>query len=254
MYMYLSRILHDRRKAFLIIIVILIPVLEVIQIIYQLKQGNSMPNPHFATFLALYTIRHYLHKILFWFLPLFTLFIANEDSLEDHDLQYRNILIIRSGEIGYIKTKILGSFFISFGIICLGLILNMLLVYVLFKNGTYQKDDFSDCAYYDISRITVPHPVMSNIVYIGLTSILAGLLGSVGAALAMVLKERRLVYGLTFLLWFIPVMSKQSLMYVIQPFISVDFMTVLPTLIGLVLCYCVIIIASVYAEVIEDDL
>lgn len=254
MKMYLSRILHDQRKAFLIMVVILIPALEVVQIIYQLKQGNSMPNPHYATFLALYTIRHYLHKILFWFLPLFILFIANEDSLEDQDLQYRNILVVRSGKIGYIKTKLLGSFCISFGIICLGLILNMLLVYILFKDGTYQKDDFSDCAYYDVSRITVPHPVMSNIVYIGLTSILAGLLGSVGTALAMVLKDRKIVYGLTFLLWFIPVMSKQSLMYVIQPFISVDFVTILPTLTGLVLCYCVIVTASVYAEVTEDDL
>lgn len=254
MSMYIARILHDRRKAFLIIIVILIPVLEVVQILYQMKMGDDVPNPHYATFLALYTLRHYLHKILFWFLPLFLLFIANEDSLEDYDLRYRNILVVRSGKSSYIKTKLTGSFLISAGIICLGLLFNMLLIYILFREGTYQKDDYSDYLYYDISKMTVPNPVISNLVYIVLTSFLAGLLGTVGAALSIVLKDRRIVYGLTFLLWFIPVMSKQSLMYVIQPFISVNYAAVMPTLTGLILCYCVIIASSVYAEVTEDDL
>lgn len=254
MKMYLSRILNDRIKLAITILVVLIPAMEIIQIAWQFRNGNSMPNPHYATFLSLYTIRHYLHKILFWFLPVFLLLIANEDCLEDNDIKYRNILLIREGKKKYIKDKVMGSFLISFIVVGLGLLINMVLVYICFSDGTYLKDEFLDYKEYDISRITVPYPIAANLAYIALTAFLAGLLGVAGTSLAMTLGNRKVVYGLTFLLWFIPVMSKKSLMYVIQPFIRVNYQDILPTLIGLILCYMIIIVASVLVEVKEDDL
>ena len=51
MKMYLSRILNDRIKLAITILVVLIPAMEIIQIAWQIRNGNSMPNPHYATFL-----------------------------------------------------------------------------------------------------------------------------------------------------------------------------------------------------------
>lgn len=252
--MYFSRILNDRKKLAIIIFVVLIPVMEIIQIAYQTWNGNSMPNPHYATFLSLFTIRHYLHKILLWFLPIFLLLIANEDCLEDNEIKFKNTLLIRMGKKEYIRDKMIGSFVLSFIVIGLGLLINMVLVYICFRDGIFLKDEFLDYKEYDISRITVPNPIIANLAYIVLTAFLAGLLGAAGTSLAMTLRERKIVYGLTFLLWFIPVMSKESLMYVIQPFIRVNYRDVLPTLVGLILCYIIIIAASILVEVKDDDL
>lgn len=254
---YTLRIMKDKIKLTIAIILFLIPAVEVIQIAWQVHQGFSMPEPHYATFLSLYTIRHYLHKIMFWFLPVFLLLIFNEDSIEDQERGYKNLMVMRMGTKKYLRVKLMGSFFGSFLIICLGLILNMALVYLCFKNGTFSRDDFSnDLTYmkYDISRITVEHPVLANLIYILMTSFLAGLLSAVGTAIAITVHERKLVYGITFLLWFVPVMSRYSLMYVIQPFISVDYEDVIPALFGLIICYIVILAAAVAVEVKEDDL
>lgn len=244
------RILYDKTKLFVTLILLFIPTAEVIQIAWGVHQGFSMPIPHYATFLALYTLRHILHKIMFWFLPLFLLIIVNEVSLEDAESGCSQALVVRMGKKAYTRRRLRESFCLSFIIIAAGLILNMILVYFLFQNGDFAKDDWQgvDPMSRDLTRITLPHPVLANLAYILLTAFLSGLIGAVGTALALTIQNRKIVYGLTFLLWFIPVNAKQSLMYVIQPFLFADYEVVVPTLCAVVALYTAVIAAVLILE------
>ena len=126
----------------------------------------------------------------------------------------------------------------------------MILVYFLFRNGDFAKDDWQgvDPMSRDLTRITLPHPVLANLAYILLTAFLSGLIGGVGTALAITIQNRKIVYGLTFLLWFIPVNAKQSLMYVIQPFLFADYEVVVPTLCTVAAMYAAVIAAALILE------
>lgn len=244
------RILYDRTKLLVMMFLLFIPTAEVIQIAWSVHEGYSMPIPHFATFLSLYTLRHILHKIMFWFLPLFLLIIVNEVSLEDAESGCRHALAVRMGTKAYTRRRIGESFCISFLLIAAGLILNMILVYFLFRNGDFTRNDWQgiDPMSRDLTRITLPHPVLSNLAYILLTAFLSGLIGAVGTALALTIQNRKIVYGLTFLLWFIPVNLKDSLMYVIQPFLFVDYEVVVPTLCMVIALYVAVIAAALIME------
>ncbi len=252
---YFKRILRDPLKLTVTIILFSLPILEVGQIAWNIYQGYEHPVPHYATFLALFTLRHHLHRIMFWFLPLFLLVIANEDSIEDFDRGYHNALVARVGKKNYVMTKLKGSFVLCFGIVFLGLVVNMILVYICFRNGDFVRDDWQGVSYTDrdLTRITMPHPVLTNMAYILLTSVLSGLIGTVGTALALTVKNRKLVYGLTFLLWFVPVNMESSLMYVIQPFLFVDYEVVVPTLLMLLFGYTAVIAAAAVLEVRSDQ-
>lgn len=252
--LYFSRILHDRVKLAIAIILFSIPILEVGQIVWSAYQGHGIPRPHYATFLCLYTLRHYLQKIMFWFLPLFLLVIVNEDTIEDYETGYRNALISRAGRKNYARTKLVGSFSFSFLIVFLSLIINMILIYACFQNGTYEMYDWQGIDYRDrdISRITMPHPVLANIAYIILTSFLAGLVGMMGTAVALTMQNRKIVYALTFFLWFVPVNLRYSILFAIKPFSYGDFEIVVPTLITVIIGYLLIAMVSYWLEVHDD--
>lgn len=254
MRMYLHRILNDKMKLAVVILLFLIPAMEIVQMEWHFHQGFSMLLPHYATFLSCNTIRHFLHKIMFWYLPIFVLVIANEDSIEDAGIGYRNVIQVRTGKSRYLRTKLIGSFTIIFLIVCLGLLLNMALAYICFRDGTYTKEEPNEVLIRDIEIITKAHPVAANLVYICIASFLAGLLAAAGTALAITVKDRKLVYGFTFILWFVPVIVDDSSMYVIQPFIGVNYEHVVPTFLGMVISYLLIIGTAVFLEVRDDEL
>ena len=243
-------------KLTVAIILFFIPILEVGQIAWSAYQGFGIPKPHYATFLCLYTLRHYLQKIMFWFLPLFLLIIANEDTIEDYDTGYRGVLIGRMGKKNYALTKLIGSFLLSFCIVFVSLMINMALVYICFRNGTFEMDEWAGINYMDksISRLTMPHPVIANIVYIVGTSILVGLVGMMGTAVALTMQNRKIVYGITFLLWFIPVNLRNSILFAIKPFSYGNFGAVIPTLAAVAVGYLLIVVIAYWLEVHDDKI
>lgn len=247
---YMSRILHDKRKLFFAMVLIALPILDVVQIVSETNRGFEMPKPEFATFLSLYTsgTNHLLHKLMFWFLPLYLLMICVEDSIEDTDIHYKAMLICRMGRKKYYCSKMRNTFFCAAGIVFVSLLLNYILVKLLFSQGTFIK--FVTPSAYDAALyiLNYGHPVAANIVYIFLTGFLAGLIACVGTALALSVHNRKAVYGITFFLWFVPVMMKNSLMLVIQPFMEYDFHVVIPTLLLVVIGYVMIIVVAYVVE------
>ena len=49
-----------------------------------------------------------------------------------------------------------------------------------------------------------------------------------GTVLSIVLHDRRLVYAITFAVWFIPILFKDSFMLVFQPFSEYGLRTIVP--------------------------
>ena len=88
----------------------------------------------------------------------------------------------------------------------------------------------------------------ANIVYILITAIFAGVLGMMGAALAISIHERKMVYALTFAIWFIPILFKNSSMHIFQPFMEYDFNVVVPMAIWCIVLYILVIITAIIWE------
>lgn len=232
----IRRILHDRIKMTLVVILLLLPSLEVAQILYEhFKYGFELPYPLYATFLSLYSRGHVLQSLYLWFLPLYYLIIVGDDCIEDYDTGYKNLLTCRMGKKKYIKTKLSSAFLIPFFIMLSGLLINFIIVKVVCANGTYLQFG-GDYMVYDsknmpetlLFELSYTHPLITNFVYMLVTSFFSGLICIVGTLLSIVLHNRKLVYALTFALWFGPVLPQNSFMFVLQPFMEYGFNVVVP--------------------------
>ena len=147
------------------------------------------------------------------------------------------------------------AFIVSFAIVFVGLGLNLILSQIVFNGGTKTRFD-SEPLKYDsfvmaetfLFEISYTHPLTTNIVYILITAIFAGVLGMMGAALAISIHERKMVYALTFAIWFIPILFKNSSMHIFQPFMEYGFNVVVPMAIWCIVLYILVIITAVYRE------
>lgn len=251
----IQRILHDRVKFFFIILLLLLPSMEILQYLWDVfKSGTEvLPMPMYATFLAAQTRGHVLQSLLLWFLPLYLLIISGEDSLEDYRLGYKNILLGKMGKAKYIFTRFRFSFICGSFIIFFGLLLNFMLVQIIFHHGTgtppYELYDVNNMPDSNLYLQSIQHPLVANISFILTTSLLAGLINVVGTSLAIVLHDKKIVYALTFTVWFGLILPKNSLMYVTQPFAEYDYSVLAPVFLWTTCFYLMIIVASYFWEV-----
>ena len=147
------------------------------------------------------------------------------------------------------------AFIVSFTIVFVGLGLNLILSQIVFNGGTNTPFDAEPLKYNIfvmvktfLFEISYTHPLTTNIVYILITAIFAGVLGMMGAALAISIHERKMVYALTFAIWFIPILFKNSSMLIFQPFMEYDFNVVVPVAIWCIVLYILVIITAIIWE------
>ena len=160
------------------------------------------PYPLYVTFLSCYSQGHIFQMIYLWFLPLYLLVIVGEESIVDYITGYKNILICKMGKNKYILQKMKSAFIVSFTIVFVGLGLNLILSQVVFNGGTNTPFDAEPLKYDSfvmvetfLFEISYTHPLTTNIVYILITAIFAGVLGMMGAALAISIHERKMQFG-----------------------------------------------------------
>lgn len=205
---YFKRIINDKVKLFFIILLFIMPMLDLILTIIQVPITGAYPEKA-----DVYTFLHgsYLHNqisypLVLYFLPIYLLAIAGEGCFEDVTTGYRNVLISKWGKKNYVKTNIIKAFCISFSVIFISLLLNLLMAHILYSGSEYSEIE-EVLIYFkpeDLYYIEAKNPLLTNFIYIFPVSFLSGLLGSSGAALAMAIKNRKIVYPILFLLWFLP--------------------------------------------------
>lgn len=199
--------------------------------------------------------RAHISNDLSVFLPLYLLVIVGEECIVDYITGYKNILICKMGKNKYILQKMKSAFIVSFTIVFVGLGLNLILSQIVFNGGTNTPFDAEPLKYNSfvmvktfLFEISYTHPLTTNIVYILITAIFAGVLGMMGAALAISIHERKMVYALTFAIWFIPILFKNSSMLIFQPFMEYDFNVVVPVAIWCIVLYILVIITAIIWE------
>lgn len=232
----LRRTLCEKKKLFMILLLIIAPSIEILQVLYEHWHYElELPYPMYAAFLSLYSRGHIVQSLYLWFLPMYLLIVVGEECIEDYKTGNKNILICRMGKRNYLKCKLESSFSTSASIVGIGLLLNFLLVQWIYSDGTYLRYDGEYMVYNPelmpetwLFEWSYTHPLLTNIIYIAVTMLFAGLIGMLGTVLSIVLHDRRLVYAITFAVWFIPILFKDSFMLVFQPFSEYGLRTIVP--------------------------
>ena len=257
---YAKRILRDRIKLFFVIILLLIPLLDIGQIFNDLSLApeTSTPDPRYVAFSALSTVgtNHMLHKIMFWFLPIYLLIITGEDSLEDYDIGYSNILQSRMSRKEYIWGKARNSFCFSFLVIFLSLMLNYGLLQLIFREGEHIwiEPNLYPAEENRMYTIGYDHPVVVNLANIMLTAIFSGLISLIGTGLALNFHDRKVVYGMTFILWFIFVLVENGLMSILHPFTNMSLDRFIIGFLLIAAGYLIIAMTALIVEVRSDEI
>lgn len=259
-FVYAKRILRDRIKLVFIFILLLIPLLNIVEIFHDLTLApeSSMPDPRYIAFSALYTggNNHMLYRIMFWFLPIYLLIITGEDSLEDYDTGYSNILQSRMSRKQYIWGKARNSFCFSFLVIFLSLMLNYCLLQLIFHGCEHNwiEPNLYPAEENRMYTIGYDHPVTVTLASIVMTAIFSGLISLIGTSLALCFHDRKVVYGLTFILWFIFVLNEDGFMSIFHPFTNMILERLIIAFFLIAVGYLIIAMTALIAEVRSDEI
>lgn len=248
---YFKRIINDKIKLVFIFLLILLPMADLLSMLIHIPGGATPMAPWSSTFLSITSGTFLFHSLYLNFLPLYLLIIACDDCFEDCTTKYRNVLISKWGKKNYVITNIAKSFCISFFLILFTLLLNMLMSGIIFNTATYSvfNENLIDEDTTSLFYIEVTHPIITNIIYIFAVSLLSGAIGAAGAALAMAIKNRKIVYPLLFLLWFLPEHTDKSINIAIQPFCEYGLDVKIPVYVITLLAFAVLTLAAAIKEV-----
>ncbi len=231
-----------------ILLIFIIPCIEILQLLFVQSQFGDKFHPAFAFFLAGSSRGHATQTILLWFLPIFFLIIHTEDSIEDYNSGYSHLLINKIGIKKYCLEKLGSSFIVAFTIMLSSLLLNFLLVCFIFANGDYDRG-LSEAGVTGNALFTfgINHPFLTDIFFMIICSILAGFSGVIGASVSLLFNDRKYAYTAAFVIWFMLVLKKESIMFLIQPFSEYGIDTLAPIfLFALAVFLIVSLIAYIY--------
>ncbi len=247
MKLQLERLIHDKTKVALIMCLLILPSIDVFIVILQSVEG--LPYPLYATFLSGYSRGHILQSLYLWFVPLYFLLIAGDSCIEDYQTGYVNVLTAKEGRMKYVKSQLLTGFCFPFVVMMSGLILNLLIVCIVCRNGTYLQYEGEYAVYNAVNmpetflfEISYMHPLLTNIIYMFVASFFGGLMGMVGTILAVVLHERKIAYSITFAFWLFPLMMRNSSMLLFQPFAEYGLDVLFPLFVWMTALYIVVVI------------
>lgn len=247
---YVKRILNDKLKLFFIALIFLIPVLDLIFQLRYIPVGAVPGRADFNTFLT-GSNSFIFQTLLLDFLPVFLLIVACDDCFEDYTTGHRNVLITKWGKKNYVLTNVGKGFIISFCLMLLTLLLNLLMAHLLYSGAVYSGFDdlILDFKPTDLFYISVQHSLITNLCFILTTSFLSGVVGAAGAALAVAVHNRKIVYPVLFLIWFALKSTDKSLSLAMQPFSEYGFDTIVPVYIAGVLLFSVVTVAAAVKEI-----
>ena len=123
------------------------------------------------------------------------------------------------------------------------------MVHIIFAGGNFSQ--FSDEGNYisEFYKWEVNNPLLTNILFSFVTATMCGLISMVGTISAIIIHNRKVVYGVTMVFWFIPFLQKNSLMYLFQPHSEYVLDTLIPIGISVSAVYIVYIIVGYAKEV-----
>ena len=240
---YITRIFNNKLKLGVILYIFIAPILDILLTLIDLSKGASVPAPYLATFLGGFSIGG-LRKLLKWYLPLLLAIVVADDCIEDYRIGYKNILITKRGKNKYFALNMLKSFTVSFLILVIPLLLNLLMVHIVFAGGTFLFIAQESIKVIPSMAEQFSHPMFYNLLCIFLFSFLGAFVGSGATALAMAFPNRFILYPLDFILWYIPCIMESSVRGAFQPFTEYPLSKYFP---GVILVLAINVIAVLFS-------
>ncbi len=253
---YIWRITHDKIKLFFVLFLIVVPAFQILQTWKACHDlGLGMYAPLYGTFQSLPGMAfHIIHRVYMFFMPLYMLIIFAELDIENDDKCLGNALVCRMGRKSYILGELGRSFISSFTLILSAMMINLLLALIVFRGGTHMDMEPGDSPENFLYNLSMQHPLMANLIFNLVTSFVCALICTVGVALSLALRNRKIVYSMSLLLWMLPVaLTKKSLLLSFQPFSEYDFGDLIPTLVVVVAIYLLVIFISMLWRIKNEE-
>lgn len=225
---YIRRTINDKLKLGIIIFLFLLPVYDIVMNLGEISRGGSVYEPNIMSFLAA-TVFNTAQTLMLWYLPIYLLILVGDDCIQDYKVGYKNILISKWGVKKYFRKNILRAFVISFSVILFTLALHLLMAQIVYHGATYLMWDEDMIKAIPSLKSALAHPFLTNLLYIGVASVISGVVGAGAAAVSILLHNRFLVYPVVFFMWYLPFALRNSIMYAFQPFTEYSMQSALPT-------------------------
>lgn len=201
---------------------------EILEIDSQLKEiceeeganftSNWIVHPAKASYLSGSSGGHLTQTLLIWLMPFFVLNLVSDRYILEYQKGYTNAILTRASKKRYIVNKLFSSFLIPFFVFSISLLLNFIIAQIIFADGY----NFNGMEVFAEEggwfQYMYKNPNIVYLLYVFITSIVAGTCGIISQCIALVSKKYTVTYLLAFFLWMGLIMIKYSIIYLIQPF------------------------------------
>ncbi|WP_042354101.1 hypothetical protein [Bacillus rubiinfantis] len=248
---YYYRLIHSKKAVFMTILLFLIPAVDLLLV----SRDYDSLVPFLSTFLSSSSLGHIPQILLKWFLPVYLLILCADNYIEDYHTGFRYIIGSKQGRFRYYRNTILGNMSFSFIVIVTSLFLNMLLAYILFRNGQNDMGHSLEIAAGNhLEVITLTYPVLTNIIYILIFGFLTSLAAGFSTVICWCFPSRKYAYPLSFIIWYSQILGgMSSLAMATQSFNELDFTGISMILTRASLLFILIIVIGFVYKVKMDE-
>ncbi len=182
---------------------------------------------------------------------MYGLILCADDCIVDYGRGYTTILAGRVGRKKYVKSSLKRSFLVMFCVIAASMFLNLMMVHIIFYGGKYTMHA-DELVMSRFLQWEIDYPFLANLLFLLIISAVSGLVSMAGTMIAIVLHNRKLVYGLSMLIWFILFFQKRTVVLLFQPHSEYLLDELVPLGLETFLVYLAVIVSGYCWEVYHE--
>ena len=217
--------------------------------------SNWLEHPAYVSFLSGTTHGHLPQMLLIWLLPLYILNLYSDRYISEYNRGYINIMLMKTGRLRYILTKMAASFIIPFTVMLGCLLINFGLAHIIYRGG-YTFHGLEVLTYSEVNTFMVTHGNLTYCIYMLMTCFTVGCCGVICQCIAMLVKKYAHTYIAGFLVWMALVIAnaKFTIINLIQPFTTEEKDSAVPPLILLTVLTLSVMFITVMIKRKRDEL
>lgn len=230
-----------RAKSRIVLVAVIVLLIGADAFIAYMDNPNLYPA--YAAFLSRAGI---VSVVVTAFVPLYSMYICADSYLRDRTNGYSVVIISRVGRKKYLRNKIIVSFLVPFGLILMGMVINLFMVLLLF-NGGYDTAGFNNIAVNlqeNFFTFEYNHPLISYIMFMVSGSVTLGLGSVICTSIAFVTRKYPVAYLTSFVLWNLLTVGAVSYLY--SPFVSYGAFFIIKGAAELILAVAAAYVAAKY--------
>ncbi len=239
--------LEKKNVRIILIGVFIIAILNMEFLYNELNWVSSANTPYLRYVLTASTKGHWPVKIIIWFLALYPLLLGIESTMQELSNKSHYLVITRIGRIKYIKATVLNNMKLPLFFITVGLFINFIILFIGFHGNEFPPDSVigmfqsSGEKYYSFQY---NYPYLMVLFSTIILQIVIICISVQGTLLALLIEDRKIVYALTFGLYYFFVSSSMEITGILQPFDEYGFSRDFIPFVIFMLVYIVVILVT----------